>query len=667
VDNAGTAFSRIFPVGFVSEAVPSNPNSNSTSKVTSMNTNHDPTKLEEKVEADFPSSGVSGKELLKNRAWEENIFNNQLPYMNSESECLPSMTTCSQASVSFSPYREANSPALQEYDSIKSDSSSTPGGSQVSEREGQSSNTISDMMSFHRELEGSNFIKQHVSTLQLENNDPIEDLVNAECPMEEAMQNMSLMKENAFFCGKPSIHACTLGIPDWNPPLTGSPTPEPYAGCNSPLADPLQRSRAESSAFCAEDLRYGIRLDCKQNELNTQEIPVSSPGGVNQNPSSEFKPKAETDPKLKQKASAEDFREFIYQMLLAGEFSQGFVLGRLRHKFEEQTGKVLDVKHLGHKKLSKLVASYSHLLSVDNAGTEFSQIFPAGFVSEVVPSNDNSNTTSKVTSMNTNHDPVKLKAKVEVDCPSSDVSGKELLENRAWGENIYIQQFPYMNSESEWLPDMTTGSQEPASFIPRQANSPAFQGCDIKSDSASTSGGFQVSEWEGQYSTTISETTFFHGEGSDCINIVLALQRDGNIPIEESVIAKHLKAEAMENRRLIIENTSFCREPSIPAGIGLPDSIPPSYDSPSSEPQAGCISPHAPRQNKAESNAVCAEDSRDSIRLDCKQNEKNTKSGANEESCIRMTSAVASAGSIIQVAGRGLKSICELTMWRKNR
>lgn len=34
--------------------------------------------------------------------------------------------------------------------------------------------------------------------------------------------------------------------------------------------------------------------------------------------------------------------------------------------------------------------------------------------------------------MNTNHD----LAKLEVDCPSSDVSGKELLENTAWKENI---------------------------------------------------------------------------------------------------------------------------------------------------------------------------------------------------------------------------------------
>ena len=77
------------------------------------------------------------------------------------------------------------------------------------EREGEYSNASSDMMSFHGELEGSYFVKQHVSrlsTLRWENNDLIEDSNNAECPMEESMQNMHLMKENENISG-PKIHA----------------------------------------------------------------------------------------------------------------------------------------------------------------------------------------------------------------------------------------------------------------------------------------------------------------------------------------------------------------------------------------------------------------------------------------------------------------------------
>ena len=108
---------------------------------------------------------------------------------------------------------------------------------------------------------------------------------------------------------------------------------------------------------------------------------MSSLREVNRNSSPEFKPiAAETE--LKLKATADDFTEFINEMLLAGEFSQGFLMNRLRPKFEEQTGKVFDVKHLGYKKLSKLVAS-CHVVYGD---AEFNRIFPAGFVSEALSS-----------------------------------------------------------------------------------------------------------------------------------------------------------------------------------------------------------------------------------------------------------------------------------------
>jgi len=66
-------------------------------------------------------------------------------------------------------------------------------------------------------------------------------------------------------------------------------------------------------------------------------------------------------------------------------------------------------------------------------------------------------------------------------------------------------------------------------------------------------------------------------------------------------------AEAMQNMGLMKENTSFCEEPCILEGTGLPYSIPPLSESPSAEPQtAGCNSPLDPLQRRAESSAFCA-------------------------------------------------------------
>lgn len=111
----------------------------------------------------------------------------------------------------------------------------------------------------------------------------------------------------------------------------------------------------------------------KPNKPNN---PVSSSGGVNPNQSSKINTKAETNPKLKPIASVEDFSHFLYQMLLAGQFSKGFMMSLLPQKFEEQTGKLLDVQHLGYSQLSKLVTSYSYV-SLNKAGTKISSTFPS--------------------------------------------------------------------------------------------------------------------------------------------------------------------------------------------------------------------------------------------------------------------------------------------------
>lgn len=264
VGGAGPGPIRIFPSGFVSDPVPNLYPNSTTIEETPISRVCDPSNLKAKIEAERPSSGGSGKESFKN-------FNEQLPYMNYENEWLPSMTTGSRASANFSPFREANSPTFLEFTTIKSDSSSGPGGSQVRENEGQSSKAMIDTTLFHGELAECNFIKQHDSILQRESNNPIEEIsVNAETLMAETMQNMRLKKEMTGFCREISIHGDTVGIPDSIPPMSKSPGPELEAGYNSSLVDSLQsKSRAESSAFCGEDLRHGIQLDCKQNEQST--------------------------------------------------------------------------------------------------------------------------------------------------------------------------------------------------------------------------------------------------------------------------------------------------------------------------------------------------------------------------------------------------------------
>lgn len=413
-----------------------------------------------------------------------------------------------------------------------------------------------------------------------------------------------------------------------------------------------------------KEIKRGCHLAFPVNP-NEQKNPMPSPGGWNSNLNNKFKsrdrPRAETNPKPKRKASAEDFRKFMYHMLQAGEFSQGFLMARLPKRFEQDTGKFLDVEHLGYKRMSELVASYSDLVSVGCVGPGPVRIFPSGFVNEPVPNLYPNSNTIKVTSINMDSNPTNLKAKVEADRPSSGGSGKELIENSGWEENISYEHSPCMNYENQYLP-MTFGC-----FDPREANTPAFQEYSIKSDSSSPPGGSQVSEWEGHSSNAIGETTPFHGEleGSDSIKQhVSTLQWESNDPIEDSVNAKCLMAEAIQNISLMKGNTSFCEEPCIPVGTGLPDSIPPLSESLSSEPQpGGCNSPLAPLQIRAESFPLCAEDLRQGIGLDCKRNEQDTSSAGNEEKTV---SAVSSAGSIIQVAGRGLKSICELKMWKKN-
>lgn len=87
---------------------------------------------------------------------------------------------------------------------------------------------------------------------------------------------------------------------------------------------------------------------------NEQQNPMFASKGQYPKPvkkiKSKEKPKTETDSTRKPKASAEEFREFICHLLQEGEFSQGFLMSQLRQRFEQHTGKFLDVEHLGYKK-----------------------------------------------------------------------------------------------------------------------------------------------------------------------------------------------------------------------------------------------------------------------------------------------------------------------------
>lgn len=86
-------------------------------------------------------------------------------------------------------------------------------------------------------------------------------------PVPNLYPNSSTIEETSIsFCGESSIHGDTVGLQYSISPLSKSPGSELQAGYNT--SDSLQsRSRAESSsAFCEEELRHGIQLDCEQNE-----------------------------------------------------------------------------------------------------------------------------------------------------------------------------------------------------------------------------------------------------------------------------------------------------------------------------------------------------------------------------------------------------------------
>ena len=76
------------------------------------------------------------------------------------------------------------------------------------------------------------------------------------------------------------------------------------------------------------------------------------------------------------------------------------MMHQLPWKFENHTGKFLDIEHLGYKTPTQLVYQYGFLVLVDKATTEFSRIVPTYVIREIV---------AEVAVVISKHDPHRLK------------------------------------------------------------------------------------------------------------------------------------------------------------------------------------------------------------------------------------------------------------------
>ncbi|XP_057865798.1 uncharacterized protein LOC131073390 [Cryptomeria japonica] len=270
----------------------------------------------------------------------------------------------------------------------------------------------------------------------------------------------------------------------------------------------------------------------------------------------------------------------------------------------------------------------------------------------------------------------KQEAKAEVDNPSAH--GSILApENKAWKDNISYKLLSYPNSElgvteSEWpstLPFVNSTLTEPLM---------GFQDYSNKSDSSGTPQGSQVSELEGQFSNMISEYSS-RADSCQLERSEYVKQSLSSLQSEEYMsIGNTTNAETLQNMR---ENKLFCKEVirssetatnqnsscSISFGRELLDSVSTQLEPPLKESEATCNIPLAPSplQSLPQESVVCSKTSQDETRLDSKQSEQNTKSAVNEEGNVH--TIVSPAESIIQVAGRGLKSIYDFSIWRKGQ
>lgn len=180
------------------------------------------------------------------------------------------MTTGSCASANCSPFKEANSPTLLEYASAGSDSSSDPGGFRVSESEANLLRPpLPDYQNIFHRKHGWNYLPIDSKHQNFRVREPLK--IQGQCwnpngrglakhDPKEGKDNLLWRVDYSWW------HKLPYSIP----PLSKSLSSELQAGYNISLVDLQSRTRAESCAFCGENLRHGIHLDCKQNMQSTR-------------------------------------------------------------------------------------------------------------------------------------------------------------------------------------------------------------------------------------------------------------------------------------------------------------------------------------------------------------------------------------------------------------
>ncbi|GLJ50211.1 hypothetical protein SUGI_1068710 [Cryptomeria japonica] len=436
-----------------------------------------------------------------------------------------------------------------------------------------------------------------------------------------------------------------------------------------------------------KEVRKGCHLafpvkNNKQNLLKTKKPnpnpqpmkvkPENSLCGVNPYPDLQPQLNPNSNPKLEAgkqsmpKASGGDFYAFLLHMVSMGEFSQGFLMSKLPKTFESFSGKCLDIQHLGYKKLTNLVEVYSDLVSVDKTGAGPPRLYPAGFVREIIP-NSNFSRTGEEFSVNMVDHVAEQEVKLEVNC-SSTTGSDQSPDNMTWKDNISLENLSYQNSElaiteNEW-PSMDLNTLPLMGF--QEYN---------KSDSSSTPQGSQFSEWDDQFSNTVSDLSIRANshqlEGSACIKQSLSrLQSEGNIPIRNAAYV-----EALLNMR---ENKSICKEvtgvsetansqdASCRTSFGgeVSNFVSSKSEQPFMELKVHSNVLVSPLQSLLPQESVVSTESLQDTRLDYKQPEQNAKGVVNEETNVH--SIVSPAEAIMQVAGKGLKSLYDFSMWKKS-
>eukprot|EP01018_Ginkgo_biloba_P038371 Gb_39279 [translate_table: standard] len=381
----------------------------------------------------------------------------------------------------------------------------------------------------------------------------------------------------------------------------------------------------------------------------------------------------------KSKASTDDIRNWLLQLLQKGELSQGILMSSLRQNFEGQTGMIIDLDYLGYKKVTKLITEkFSDIVSVNKIGTP--RMFPADLPEDTVSSNKNGketlkNFTTKETAATVH--PANVPEEQSKAKAPSPYEGPPI----GWDENIveYFQSGSVLTNQDQALQDEPANVWYSTSF-PTEASDPVISqesSSNLMSDSSNTPRVSEISELEAQTPHTVSEISFHsdshRAQVTDLIQqLLLTLQREQNsVPTGDSATyAERLVAEAVQSLGLVRDNNGiYSASPSI-TEVGETHS-----ETMNVIKQSGSVSSAKELKDSvfsllnvsaspSEARVDGGNDSGYAGNPEGKENEQIANSQGDGQKSLN--SVASPVGTIFGVAERGWKSLFELTAGKKN-